>query len=285
LAEKNMTLRRQKSFVTEQRFSAFVLEGAIAAARAGETNGDPERSRRNNEALQRFEAALKVESKGSDLVGLEMKGLQLRKLRRPEALEVFQQIETLLDGLLTGATQLDERKRAECELQRIRNARYMGEIHHETGANRRANDILLPLVNGRSQIQTQWLEGRDLLERANFHEIHGCVRVRLAISMGAVNPAGGVAGSSIATARTDYRELIAQLNPKSRRWLIRVWRWLRQSDRTDGSAALRKLALDGIKRLEGIERGNGCPVCLPSGIPTVGPDDRLEAGNQPNTIA
>src|SRR5262249_2311856 len=101
LAKKYRTLRHQKAFVGEQRFSAFLLQGAIAAARAGEARGDAERSRKNSEALERFEAALRVDGKGSDLVGLEVRGLQLRKVgRRQDALEVFQRVERLLEGLL-----------------------------------------------------------------------------------------------------------------------------------------------------------------------------------------
>jgi hypothetical protein len=262
LAKKYRTLRHQKAFVAEQRFSAFLLQGAIAAARAGEANGDAERSKRDREALERFEAALRVEGKGSDLAGLEVRGLQLRKVgRKQDALEVFQRVEKLLEGLLSGATLLDEKSQFEYELQRIRNARYIGEIHHETGANGRANDALLPLSNGRSQVQTQWLDGRNRLERGHFHEVHGCVRVRLAMGMGAQNPAGGVADNSISAAQEDYDELIQQLDPRRRRWMVRFWRWVWQSDRSDGSAALRKLAGEGVKRLERIKQGNGCPVC------------------------
>src|SRR5262249_1254972 len=54
LAKKYRALRHQKAFVGEQRFSAFLLQGAIAAARAGEARGDAERSRKNSEALERF---------------------------------------------------------------------------------------------------------------------------------------------------------------------------------------------------------------------------------------
>jgi hypothetical protein len=107
LAEKYATLRHQKGFVAEQRFSAFLLEGAIAAARAGDSKVDAERGRNNSEALQRFEAALRVDGKGFNLVGLELKALQLRKLgRKQDALEVLIRVERLLEALLTGAATL-----------------------------------------------------------------------------------------------------------------------------------------------------------------------------------
>src|SRR5262249_25093415 len=156
-----------------------------------------------------------------------------------------------------GATPLTESARTEHQLQRIRNGRYIGEIHHEMGANRRASDVLLPLANGVTQIHTQRLEGRDLLERAYFHQLHGCVRVRLAVAMGAQNPAEGVAEGSIGRARADYKELLWQLDPGNRRWWIRVWRWVRGSDRTDGTMSLRKQASEGSEQLEFIEKGNG----------------------------
>jgi tetratricopeptide (TPR) repeat protein len=262
LAEKYRTLRQQKSFIVEQRFSAFLLEGAITAARAAEAKVVHERNRKNNEALKFFEAALNVDSKSSDLLALEFKGLQLVKLnRKPEAQQAFQRIEELLAGLLAGATPLAETTRREYELLRIRNGRYRAELHHESGGNRNANGILLPLVSGHRQVHTQLLEGRDLLERAHFHEIHGCVRVRLAIAAGAQDPAAGVAEESITKAQADYNELIGQLDPRNSRWLTRTVRWLLRSDRRDGSAKLRALARAGLGRLQGIEHGEGCPVC------------------------
>ena len=276
LAEKYRTVRQQKSFIVEQRFSAFLLQGAIAAARAAETKVDFDRNRKNGEALKFFEAALNVDSKSSDLLALEFKGLQLVKLnRKPVAQQVFQRIEELLGALLAGVAQLDETAREELELQRIRNGRYRAELHHEAGANGNANSILLPLVNGHHQVHSQLLEGRDLLERAHFHEIHGCVRVRFATAVGAQNPAGGVAGASIANARADYNELLDQLSPRNRRWWVRIVRWLFRSDRRDGSAELRALGRAGLRRLQNIEAGNGCPVCSTT-APTA-PGQPLEA--------
>ena len=259
LAEKYRTLRQQKSFIVEQRFSAFLLEGAIAAARAADARVVPERNRKNNEALKFFEAALNVDSKSSDLLALEFKGLQLVKLnRKPEAQQVLQRIEELLAGLLAGATPLEETTSREYELLRIRNGRYRAELHHET----------------------QLLEGRDLLERANFHEIHGCVRVRLAMAVGAQNPAGGVAEESITTARVDYNELVGQLDPRNRGWLTRILRWLLRSDRRDGSAKLRALARAGLRRLQSIEQGEGCPVCAAT-LPAAR-RQASETGNEPD---
>jgi tetratricopeptide (TPR) repeat protein len=281
LAEKYRTLRQQKSFIVEQRFSAFLLEGAIAAARAAETKVVYERNRKNNEALKLFEAALNVDSKSSDLLALEFKGLQLVKLnRKPEAQQIFQRTEELLAGLLAGATPLEETIRSEYELLRIRNGRYRAELYHEAGSNQIATGVLLALVNGHGQVHSQWLEGRDLLERAHFHEIHGCVRVRLAIAVGAQDPAAGVAGASITKARADYNELIGQLDPRSRRWLTRIVRWLLRSDRRDGSAKLLALARAGLGRLQGIEHGEGCPVCAAT-LP-VARKQASEAGNEPN---
>jgi tetratricopeptide (TPR) repeat protein len=106
---------------------------------------------RTTEALQRFEAALRIDSKGSDLLGLEMKGLQLCQLgRKPEALEIFDQIEDMLTALLRAARSLDDRERFDNQLQRIRNSRYMATIYHESGENGNANNVLIPLVNGQN---------------------------------------------------------------------------------------------------------------------------------------
>jgi hypothetical protein len=138
LAEKYRTLRQQKSFVVEQRFSAFLLEGAIAAARAADATNVHERNRKNNESLRFFEAALHVDSKSSDLLALEFKGLQLVKLnRKPEAQQTFERVEELLEGLLAGATPLEEATRSEYELLRIRNGRYRAELHQKSGETER----------------------------------------------------------------------------------------------------------------------------------------------------
>jgi hypothetical protein len=100
----------------------------------------------------------------------------------------------------------------------------MATICHESGENGNANNVLIPLVNGQ-QIHKQWFEGRALLERAQFHELHGCVRVRVAIAAGAQNPVRGVVGGgSILQVGSDYEELLSQLDPAKRRWLIRLWR-------------------------------------------------------------
>jgi hypothetical protein len=284
LAEKYRTLRQQKSFIVEQRFSAFILEGALAAARAAELDAGFGRNRKNNEALKFFEAALNVDGKSSDLLALEFKGLQLVKLnRKVEAQQVFQRIEELLAGLLAGATQLDEVAREELELQRIRNGRYRAELHHEAGRNGTARDILLPLVNEHRQVHAQLLEGQDLLERAHFHEIHGCVRVRLAMAMGAQDPAGGVAEESIAAARADYNELLNQLDPRNKGRLTRIFRWFIRSDRRDGTARLRALAGAGLRRLQNIEQGMGCPVCSAAAptTPRQPSEPRKESGEAP----
>ena len=134
-------------------------------------------------------------------------------------------------------------------------------------------------MNAHRQVHTQLLEGRDLLERAHFHEIHGCVRVRLAIAVGAQNPAGGVAEESITTARVDYNELIGQLDPRNRGWLTRILRWLLRSDRRDGSAKLRRLARAGLGRLQRIEHGEGCPVC--AATLSVAREQASETGDEP----
>jgi hypothetical protein len=109
------------------------------------------------------------------------------------------------------------------------------------------------------------LEHQQLLERAHYHEVHACVRVRLtgteAPDGHVVLPSNGVAQQSLNAARADYNELYDQVDPRRFSWPIRLWRRARRTDRRDGSLRLRLAASQGLRRLEEIEAGSGCQFC------------------------
>jgi hypothetical protein len=100
------------------------------------------------------------------------------------------------------------------------------------------------------------LEFQDRLERACFHEVHACVRVR---AFGIA--AGGVALQSLADARREYNELLSQVSPRRFRTPRRAWRWLRRSESKDGTRRLRVAANQGLQRLQDIQAGKGCQFC------------------------
>src|SRR5262249_20973022 len=80
LDQKDGVISLHRAFAVGQRYSVYLLEGALAAARAGSGEDTQERSRLNQVALDRFDAALALEGRNSDAVVLELRCLQLRKL-------------------------------------------------------------------------------------------------------------------------------------------------------------------------------------------------------------
>jgi|GEM_PF-5086922 len=78
-----------------------------------------------------------------------------------------------------------------------------------------------------------------------------------------VLPSEGVARQSLAAARADYIALLEQTSQGRFSWPAKLWRWLKRSDRKDGSALLRAAARQGLRRLDDIEAGKGCQFCRP----------------------
>jgi hypothetical protein len=156
-------------------------------------------------------------------------------------------------------------------VQMLRVVRYQAEMDHEAGANagpNGANARLLALMQNpiAGPLFQDHLEFQDRLERAYFHEVHACVRVR---AYGIA--AGGVALQSLADARSDYNALLAQVSPRRFRPPRRVWRWLRRSERKDGTGRLRVAANQGLQRLQEVQAGKGCQFCATLGTGTTLP--------------
>lgn len=88
-----------QTFVSEQRFAAYLLEGAIALGRSELATNDNRLSRLHETAVDRFERALRLAGKENDVDALELKGLVLRKLGQvganglAGAPQVFQQLQ------------------------------------------------------------------------------------------------------------------------------------------------------------------------------------------------
>jgi hypothetical protein len=252
------TIALHRSFAIAQRYAAHVLQGAFSAARA---NGKDlqERNRLNQIALDCFDAALALEGKGSDAILLELRCLQLRKLDRDaDACDELRRLEDLLTTQLKGVTPLTVADRQALLVQLIRICRYQAEVGHTSGAHVLANAHLLGLMQnpGASAVFQNHLEFHDRLERACFHEVHACARVK---AFGIA--ANGVALQSLAAARNDYNALIAQVDPRRFRIPHRTLRWLRRSERKDGTGRLRVAAKQGLQRLQDIHAGKGCQFC------------------------
>jgi hypothetical protein len=280
LNAKDSTIALHRSFAVGQRYSAFVLQGALAAAYASNSKRAHGRNRLNQVALNRFEDALALEGKGSDAVVLELKALQLRKLGRVrQALTELSNLQASLEGRLQAVTPLEEGERQALLVQLMRVVRYQSELDHQAGAPGVANGRLLGLTQNpvTASVFRDHLEYHDLLERAYYHEVHACVRVELTGTLGTdgalVLPNNGVAQQSLSVARADYNALYDQVEPRSFSWR----RWLRRTDKKDGSLKLRAAASQGLERLDEIEAGKGCQVCsaqkngVNSNAPVTGP--------------
>lgn len=196
--------------------------------------------------------------------------MQLRKLgRRAEALDSLDRLQALIEGRLQGVTPLPEDERRTLLIQLLRAARYQSEMDHEVDAHGSANGRLVRLSQDAATrpIFQDHLEFRARLERAQFHEVHACVRARLTGDPDPngmlVLPSEGVARQSLAAARADYIALLEQTSQGRFSWPAKLWRWLKRSDRKDGSALLRAAARQGLRRLDDIEAGKGCQFCRP----------------------
>ena len=257
LAEKYHWLRQNKSFLVEQRFSAFLLEGAIASAQAGEKTGH-DAIAKHVDALRFFEKALKVESKSADPLALELRGIQLYKLGRvQEALEAFTSLEASIANVLGGAANPTEAQRSAPHVQRIRVCRFRAEIHHKNGNNTLANNAMAGLAEHIANLD---LTGQGMLERARFHELHACVRTHVARAIGALDPVAGRAQLSISLARSDYEAVRRHFRAKGSPPQLLWGKLLRRYER-DGTLRLMKEATEGLARVTAIEAQKGCMAC------------------------
>jgi hypothetical protein len=171
LDEKDGVISLHRSFAVAQRYSAFVLQGAIAAAIAIKSSDAQSRNRSNQTALDRFENALALEGKASDAVVLELKCLQLRKLGRvPEAIGELIRLQTLLEGRLQAVAPLAEAERQALSVQ-LSVVRYQSEIDHKLNANGNANLRILTLLQNpiANKVLQGHLEFQARLERARLH--------------------------------------------------------------------------------------------------------------------
>ncbi len=218
----------------EQRATVHLLKGAIASARSERAKSAQSWWKLNNEALAHFRDALGVKGNEGDVEAAEYKAHQLRKLGELEAaLECYEEMERLADT------------REPPKLKSIiiaRAKRHQAEIIHisQETASRTAADLLegalaqlapfAPLVN------------RNLLEQAEIHELHGCVRLRL------LHP--NVATTNFLAAQAEYQRLLDDRDPEKQRVLARIWWRLRRLFYDDGTDVMRKTAQTGLTRVQ-----------------------------------
>jgi hypothetical protein len=251
-----------KAFVNHQRYAAFMLEGAIASARASKLQSNFEaRQVYANTALDKFESALKVDGREVDTDALELKAIQLRNLGNYVAADAeLSALKEITEKHIDDAGSSISPKSI---LRLVRTCRYQMEIDHLNNANGSANTHgLNALANPRLEsFFDRRIELSDQLERAHFHEVHGCVRANLPNA--AVD---GVATQSLAKCEKDYRDVIRRIGvQKTSRW----WRKF-----NDAEARINGLAEDGLRRAEAAQHciaGQICPHHSPDIIRTSTP--------------
>lgn len=255
-----------QTFVNEQRFAAYLLQGAIALGRSERTANDVRLNRLNEIASDRFQSALHVPGKGNDLNALELKGLMLRKLglihvnSAGGAHEIFQQLQAAAMAQFEAANMSDTEKRRELKSVMLRAARYQAEmLHAQVPATANGLGMLAAVENFAAD--GDHITGQRLLDRARYFEVNSCIRV--ALNMAAGLGIGPQTLLRINAAKKDYQALRDDCDPKSWDWPARIWRACARVFREDGSKELLREATAGLARLDKIEQKRGCPICNP----------------------
>ena len=256
-----------QTFVNEQRFAAYLLQGAIALGRSELTVNDNRISRLNETAADRFERALRVAGKENDLDALELKGLILRKLGQVDANglagapQTFQQLQAAATAQLAALDRGAIDKRRELTSAIARAVRYRAEmVHSATPATRDGLALLTAVEQMLSDGDP--VIGPALLDRARYFEVNSCIRVALNIVAGQGN--GPETLRRIGAATRDYQTLRDDCDPKNWDWPTRIWRACARVFREDGTKELLREANAGLSRMERIRQGQGCPICTPT---------------------
>jgi hypothetical protein len=233
---------RQHEFFREQRATVHLLKGAIASARSKRVQDDVLRKRLDNEALTHFRDALAVPGNEKDVQATEYSGRQLLRLEQYQAaLLTFNEMEALANALENGRQKVIHQARAkwlQAEACRLRSP----------PAKARANILMIEAHKRLASIAP--LFDRALLDQAQMHEMHGCLRLEMKF------PA--VAADSLGAAKECYERLLDSLDLKKMRLMRRLWRQFLRFFRDDGSYELRKAARDGLARVDSALKDGKC---------------------------
>lgn len=263
LEKRQRAATNYQSFVNEQRFAGYLLQGAIALGRA-ERATDVRINRLIQIASDRLQNALHVPGKGSDLDALELKGLLLRKLGLIDAdgaggaHDAFEELQAAAIVQLETVPVGEIERRRELSAVALRAARYRAEMLHSQTP---PTNIGLGILNGVEHLAANGdlVTGQQLLDRARYFEVNSCVRVALNKAARAGN--GEQTLLRINEAKRSYQALRDDCDPKNWDWPSRIWRICARIIREDGAAELLREAKAGLSRLARVELQRGCPLC------------------------
>lgn len=249
-----------QTFVNEQRFAAYVLQGSIALGRSDVTTNENRLHRLNATAADSFESALRVPGKDADVEALELRGLVLRKLGRVDAVgggaaQAFQQLQASAAAQLLTLEPGEAERRRELISTILRAARYRAEILHLQNPATAVGLGLLTAVEEHAQ-RAESPTGHRLLDRARYFEVNSCIRVAL-VRAGGLG-IGEETSRRLHAATRDYEALRDDCDPKNWDWPTRIWRACARVFVEDGAKELLREAIAGLARLESIQNGPGC---------------------------
>ena len=264
LDKRQRAATNYQTFINEQRFAAYLLQGVIALGRSESATNDNRLSRLNEAAVDRFERALRVAGKGNDLDALELKGLMLRKLGQigvnglAGAPQTFEQLQGTAAAQLATLDRAAIDERRELTFAIVRTARYRAEmLHSDTPATGNGLAILAEIEELIADGDP--ITGQALLDRARFFEVNSCIRVALNIAAGQGD--GTQTLIRLNATKRDYQALRDDCDPTSWDLPTRVWRAFARLFREDGARELLREAEAGLARLERIRQRQGCPIC------------------------
>jgi hypothetical protein len=280
-----------RGFINEQRFAAYMLEGAIASGRTERTTNDNRLSQLHRKALESFDSALRVPGKEADLDALELKGLLLRRLGQTNsggsggAMQTFERLDREARQQLKALGSVSIARQKQLRFVLARAARYRAELlHSQYPASATGRDILSgiePMLNDRIAPT-----GQELLDRARLFEVHACIRA--ALNQAASQGIGPETLQRLSAAERDYNALKDDCNPKNLDWPYRISRAITRLFRRDGAKWLLREAIYGLERVDRIRNGHGCPICKgallaqPAGIPPIPPQPTQPRSATPN---
>jgi hypothetical protein len=191
--EKNAEARL--SFCRAQLASAHVILGALDAGRAGLSNDHATQTRLNDQSRGHFIEATNVHGMEADAELVFHVGHQLLKTNDfVAALVRFERLELLAE---------EEKEGPAKTLLKLRAATGQAHCKHQKGNLDQANKILKGFVDELPNLAP--LRDRDLLEKAELHELHGTVRRELNYDN---------ARESFDRAQRDYDTIVAQVAPR-----------------------------------------------------------------------
>jgi hypothetical protein len=243
IQQREKLLRPALAMYQHQRFSAFVIQGAIASARAERTSSMQVRSALRATSIEKFQSARRVAGFTKDLDALEMLALQLMAQGHyDDARDICAKICDIAAEDESGS------RRTEMQIVRARKVTAQCRFLEGTGLAT-ANVELIQAAEKDLPIGT--LIRRDQLDKAQLHELHSNVRFKLAF----VN----VGTASLMSAEDAYSILREQCKSRRKHRSSGAWQRLRAKIYQSERQLLMNEVNAGFARCAKIREANNLP--------------------------